>query len=75
MSIELVTGIERDTVPEDYCTKIAGCELAPPGTPCPMWLSFLMIVMNKNKDPIDYLQRVCGYCMTGFTKEHVMFFL
>ncbi|MGB8900943.1 MAG: phage/plasmid primase, P4 family [Methylocella sp.] len=49
--------------------------MAPPGTPCPMWLSFLMIVMNKNKDLIDYLQRVCGYCMTGFTKEHVMFFL
>jgi putative DNA primase/helicase len=75
MSIELSTGIERDTIPEDYCTKIAGCELAPPDTPCPMWLAFLKTIMNGDLDLIDYLQRVCGYCMTGFIKEHAMFFL
>jgi putative DNA primase/helicase len=75
MSIELSTGIERDTIPEDYCTKIAGCELAPPDTPCPKWLAFLKTIMNGDLDLIDYLQRVCGYCMTGFIKEHAMFFL
>jgi putative DNA primase/helicase len=59
----------------DYCTKISGCAVAEPGTPCPMWLSFLDTVMGNNQSLIDYLQRVCGYCLTGLIKEQVLFFL
>jgi putative DNA primase/helicase len=75
MSIDFRTGIERDTVREDYCTKIGGCHMAPKGTPCPIWISFLNTVMGENQELIDYLQRVCGYCLTGLITEHAMFFL
>jgi len=75
ISIKLSTGVERPNNPLDYCTKITGAAAAPEGTPCPMWLSFLNTVMNGDADLIDYLQRVCGYCMTGSIKEHAMFFL
>jgi putative DNA primase/helicase len=75
MSVDLRTGIDRTNKPEDYCTKIAGCHAAPEGTPCQIWLSFLKTVMAKDQALIDYLQRVCGYCMTGSIKEHAIFFL
>jgi putative DNA primase/helicase len=75
MSVDLRTGIDRPNRPEDYCTKIAGCASAPEGTPCPIWLSFLDKVMDDDQELINYLQRVCGYCMTGSIKEHALFFL
>ena len=31
--------------------------------------------MGDKQELIDYLQRVCGYCLTGFIKEHALFFL
>jgi putative DNA primase/helicase len=73
--LDLLTGAVRPTVPEDYCMKVAGTSLAAQGTPCPLWLSFLNTVMAGNKELVDYLQRVCGYCMTGYIKEHALFFL
>ena len=39
------------------------------------WLGFLDRVTDGDRDLIDYLQRVCGYCLTGSVREHVMFFL
>ena len=75
MSIKLSTGVQRLNNPLDYCTKITGAAAAPEGTPYPMWLSFLNKVMGDNPELIDYLQRVCGYSMTGFIKEHALFFL
>ena len=75
MSIDFATGIERNTVREDYCTKISGCAMALKGTPCPIWLAFLIKVMGDNQELVDYLQRVCGYCLTGLITEHAMFFL
>ena len=59
----------------DYCMKAAGTYSAPPGTRCPLWLAFLDTAMNGDQDLIAYLQRVCGYCLTGLIKEHALFFL
>jgi putative DNA primase/helicase len=75
MSINLSAGVERPNNPLDYCTKITGAAAAPEGTPCPMWSSFLNKAMGDKQELIDYLQRVCGYCLTGFIKEHALFFL
>lgn len=57
---------------EDYITKIAG---ASPGTYCPTWLKFLEDVTAGDIELQKYLARVAGYCLTGITTEHVMFFL
>lgn len=75
MTINLRTMEEYAPRREDFITKVGGCTLAPQGTPCPLWLKFLGEIMGGDKELVDYLQRVCGYCLTGSIKEHAMFFL
>lgn len=41
---------------------------------CPSWLAFLNQIMQGNQEVITYLQRLVGYCLTGDTTEHAMFF-
>jgi P4 family phage/plasmid primase-like protien len=64
----------REHRPEDYCTKATTVD-ADPNTDCPLWKAFLLRIMGNDQDMVDYLKRVCGYCLTGLTKEHVVFFL
>src|SRR4051794_4398516 len=73
MTICLRTGEPYSPRPEDYCTKVAA--VAPNDRGCPLWHSFLDRVTNRDPDLQHYLQRVAGYCMTGLTSEHVLFFL
>jgi putative DNA primase/helicase len=74
-SVELSNGAIMPNNSMDYCMKVAGTDAAPPGTPCPLWLAFLDTAMNGDQALIAYLQRVCGYCLTGLIKEHALFFL
>jgi putative DNA primase/helicase len=69
---DLKTGQTRPHAALDYLTKITG---AAPGGFAPTWLKFLKRVTADNQDLIDYLQRVTGYCLTGSTQEHALFFL
>jgi putative DNA primase/helicase len=63
----------REQRREDYCTKATTVD--PDLTAdCPLWKAFLLRIMRGNQPMVDYLQRVCGYCCTGITTEHVMFF-
>lgn len=71
-TIELRTGLAREPRREDYITKCANAE---PGGECPLWCDFLSQVTAGNQDLQAYLQRVAGYCMTGLTNEHVIFFI
>jgi putative DNA primase/helicase len=73
--IDLKNGEGRPVEPSDYCMKMNGAAAADPGAACPLWLDFLHVVMGGDQDLIDYLQGVCGYCLTGSTKEHALFFL
>jgi putative DNA primase/helicase len=72
---DLKTGVGRKPDPLDYITKKTACRVAPPGTPHPLWDKFLARVTNSNTELIRFLQRMCGYCCTGITREHVFFFL
>ncbi len=74
MTINLRTGEYYAPRREDYITKIAGT-WRNPDMPIPLWTSFLGRVTADNKELQDYLQRLAGYCLTGDTKEHVLFFL
>ena len=71
-AIELKTGTSRASRREDYATKCAGAAIE---GECPLWLQFLDAVTAGDGDLQAYLQRVAGYCLTGVTIEHVMFFL
>ena len=72
MTINLETGEEYPPRREDYCTKIA--PRAPRGD-CPLWCTFLNRVTDGDTELQKYLARVCGYCLTGHTHEHALFFL
>jgi putative DNA primase/helicase len=71
-TIDLRTGQTRPHDPHDHITKIA--PVAPHGE-APTWLKVLDRITGHNQELIDYLQRVCGYCLTGSTQEHALFFL
>jgi putative DNA primase/helicase len=74
MTLDLRTGLARPHRSEDYNTKIAAIA-ADERVAIPRWTEFLDTVTAKNKELQRYLQRVSGYCMTGVTIEHVLFFL
>lgn len=70
--VDLKTG---QTLPHNsgkYCTKITP---VPAEGKCPRWQTFLADVTASDDELIDYLHRVVGYCLTGSTREHALFFL
>jgi putative DNA primase/helicase len=46
-----------------------------PGGECPLWHKFLGKVTGGDAELKAYLQRVAGYCCTGFVREQALFFL
>lgn len=70
--IDLRTANMRPARIEDYCTKITAIA---PGGDCPTWLEFLRRVTGGDTKLIGFLRRVCGYALTGVTREHALFFL
>jgi putative DNA primase/helicase len=73
-TFDLRTGTGRTPNPLDYITKKTACRCAPPSTPHPLWTAFLDRVTNHDKELQAFLQRYIGYCLTGFTTEHVFVF-
>ncbi len=71
-AVDLHTGRMRSHDRRDRMTKIA---TATPRGACPQWLAFLNDVTNGDKDLQSYLQRMVGYCLTGSTSAHALFFL
>ena len=69
--VDLRTGALRPHRPEDYMTKMTA---ASPRGDCPKWKAFLDEIMGGDPEAVAYLQRVCGYCLTGDTGEQAMFF-
>jgi putative DNA primase/helicase len=53
-------------------TKITA---AGPGGDCPQWLQFLDRVTGGDSELRAFLQRMIGYCLTGVTRDHALFFL
>jgi putative DNA primase/helicase len=71
--VDLRTGDMRPSRPGDYFSKITG--VAPdPDHPTPFWDGFLDRITAANADLISYLKRLCGYGLTGSTREHALFF-
>ncbi|MBR7621454.1 hypothetical protein JKL49_18830 [Phenylobacterium sp. 20VBR1] len=57
---------------QSYMTKITA---ASPQGECPVWREFLATVTGGDSELQLYLQRMAGYCLTGVTSEHALFFL
>ena len=72
-TIDLRSGKLRKARPEDGITKITAC--APEQGEPELWLRFLLEASGGDADMVAYLQRVCGYILTGDTCEHALFFI
>jgi putative DNA primase/helicase len=70
--VDLRTGKMRPARIDDYATKITAVA---PGGECPTWQRFLCRVTGDNQELIAFLRRVCGYALTGITREQALFFL
>jgi putative DNA primase/helicase len=70
--VDLRTGQIRPHQSKDYMTKITAVS---PGGAGSLWHRFLDRILNGDQELKAFLQRVCGYCLTGITREHALFFL
>lgn len=70
--IDLQQGLLRPHERESLTTKMA---TASPQGESPAWQMFLNDVTGGDIAMQAYLQRVVGYCLTGSTQEHALFFL
>lgn len=73
-TIDLLTGILHPHKKDDLITQISPIEYDPDAH-SNLWEQHLLRVTGNNRKLIAYLQRVFGYCLTGETKEQVMFFV
>jgi putative DNA primase/helicase len=70
--VDLRTGRLRPHERADRMTRLA---TATPRGDCPRWRAFLADVTGGNTELQAYLQRMVGYCLTGSTAAHALFFL
>lgn len=73
--IDLRTGSARAARPDDYITKSLAPASVGSASRAVRWRQFLMEIFDEDRELIDWLQRFCGYLLTGSTQEHVFLFL
>src|SRR5262245_38828352 len=71
-TVDLRTGKTRRHAPTDFITK---CTTVGPAGSCPLWHQFLEQVTGHDHELEQFLQRMCGYVLTGLTLEHALFFV
>lgn len=70
--VDLRTGTVRAAQRTDYMTKITATE---PGSDRHLWNAFISRITGRDEALADFIQRMCGYALTGSTREHALFFL
>jgi putative DNA primase/helicase len=70
--VDLRTGAVAAHDPLLHMTKTAGASVS---GDCPVWMEFLDTVTGGDAELQAYLQRMAGYCLSGVTTEHALFFL
>lgn len=71
--VDLRDGIIRPARPDDYLTKMT--RAAPSGGTCPTWMRFIEQATVGDSELQGFLQVMAGYCLTGSTREHALFFV
>lgn len=70
--VDLRTGSTAPGSRTAYMTKITRVA---PGGACPNWHRFLHTATAGDTALIAFLQRMAGYCLTGSTRDHALFFV
>ena len=73
--INLNTGIARAATTGDFITKSLSVESLGDATRAVRWRQFLYEVFDGDQEIVDWIQRFCGYLLTGSTQEHLFLFL
>lgn len=71
--VDLRTGQIRSERADEFHSKVTGAKFDPSAT-CPVFCSVLEQIL-PDPDNRDFLQRWCGYCLTGLTNEQVILFI
>ncbi|MGZ8408131.1 MAG: phage/plasmid primase, P4 family [Caulobacteraceae bacterium] len=71
--VDLRTGRLRPHDRTALLSKITA--VAPAAADCPLWRQFLDQVTAGDRNLQGFLRRIAGYCLTGSTGEHALFFL
>ena len=72
-TVDLKTGKLRPANAHDGITKVTACG-PEQGVP-ELWGKFLLEASGGDPELVAYLQRMCGYILTGDTCEHALFFV
>lgn len=72
--VDLRTGGLNPADPDALCSKSTSVPPAPSAS-CPQWLRFLDEACGQDVGLIAYLQRLCGYALTGSTREQQLSFI
>lgn len=73
--LDLETGQARPATPNDYVTKSLGVSEVGDAAQAVIWRRFLNDVFDNDQELIDWMQRWCGYLLTGKTSEQCFLFL
>lgn len=74
-TVDLRTGELRPADRDQFITKLTAVAPAPPGTPHPLWSRFLAEATQGDAALQRFMQQICGYALTGDTREHALFFV
>lgn len=72
--LDLRTGHVRPARPADLITKSLGVAAVGRVDGSSRWLSFVSEIFCGDRHLADWMQRWCGYCLTGSTREEIMVF-
>lgn len=72
--VDLSTREIREFDIEDYMTKICSGVRYDPSAQAYEWHKFLDRIFLSKKEVISFVQRMMGYCLSGFTTEQAFFF-
>lgn len=72
--IDLRNGATRPALPADYVTKSLGVETLGSAAGATRWVHFLEQVFKGDHALINWVQRFCGYVLTGSTREQFFLF-
>lgn len=73
-TIDLRTGTQHPHNRSQLLSRISPVRLKTDGE-CPIWQRFLRTVFSGDEQLIAYIQRVCGYLLTGEITEQCLFFM
>ncbi|WP_088347468.1 MULTISPECIES: phage/plasmid primase, P4 family [Rhodomicrobium] len=73
-TVDLKTGVLRPGDPADGITRVTAIPPADKAN-CPIWRTFLREATAGDGELVRYLAQICGYCLTGVVREHILLFL